>query len=1043
MAAPPEGNDPEWSPTNTQGATTTITTTDFSPPSEFRRVTRQYKRRKNGTTATEITRGQLFEFSGSGEVRPTNPEETLRVILDLRKIITQQNNTIQKIAADLTEVKANQQHLKSQNAELQEEAEVAVSEPPRGPNTGPRPRKRELNCVRISTRRTPADEEDGNNVFGRYLPTDMANAKIRSALLSADPTKDIQVAGIGTTKTGYVIRFRDTQSAEKAQNNTEWLHELGNDTKLVKPRFGVVVHRTPTEDFDLEGNKQHGIDKVIEENDLGSKGFQIKDIAWLKKKDHPLRTSASLGIWLNTPEAAEYLITNGLLVSQRAGMEALINDHQTQNLDVLLIQEPPVTAYRTHVNHSAWRLYQPTYANESARFRSLLYINRRISTSSHRQILCNHPDVTAVKIWTPKVQYLLFSIYIQPSSIRQHSTGTDKVTKLIISGDFNRHHPAWSHRPVHHTFAEHAEELINFFQIHELQWCLPQGTPTFWSLSNPGKASTLDLTLTNNPTKLIKCHLYHDHYGSDHRGTFSEWNLQPERNIDSKPKRAYDKANWTRIGQKILEVMGPLPRIHSNSDLDTATKKLVQSTAAVINQEVPTQKPSPYSKRWFTPELKTQQIEVNRARRRWQDSCATLGIAHLITAALFQDMRQKRREWTRTVEKAKATHWKQFLDEAKEGQLIPSLKVGAGEISDNKDKAKAFCEAFFPKKAEPEEEDIAPAPVEIPWEPITKEEIHRSLKAAKGTTAPGEDEIPTLVWKHLWKYLQSAITHIFRKSVELGYYPKRWKQARIVVLRKPGKPDYTVPGAYRPISLLNTLGKILEAVMARRLLFWAETYKLLPETQFGGRPGRNTEQALLVLANAVDRAWSRSKVVTLVAFDLKGAFNRVNKTSLDTRLQAKCIPTTARVWIHSFMEERHASINFNDYQTDITLLENAGLTQGSPLSPILFRFFNSNLVDQPVDNSGGASAFIDDYFRWRVGASAEENLKTIQEEDIPQIKAWARRTGSSFAAEKTELIHLTRSKKEQVTGQIIMNRKVIKPSASAKLLGVIFDKELQ
>jgi ankyrin repeat protein len=70
------------------------------------------------------------------------------------------------------------------------------------------------------------------------------------------------------------------------------------------------------------------------------------------------------------------------IMKSRAGMEALINDHQTQNLDVLLIQEPPVTAYRTHVNHSAWRLYRPTHADESARFRSLLYINRRISTSS-------------------------------------------------------------------------------------------------------------------------------------------------------------------------------------------------------------------------------------------------------------------------------------------------------------------------------------------------------------------------------------------------------------------------------------------------------------------------------------------------------------------------------------------------------------------------------------------------------------------------------------------------------------------------------------
>jgi hypothetical protein len=46
----------------------------------------------------------------------------------------------------------------------------------------------------------------------------------------------------------------------------------------------------------------------------------------------------------------------------------------------------------------------------------------------------------------------------------------------------------------------------------------------------------------------------------------------------------------------------------------------------------------------------------------------------------------------------------------------------------------------------------------------------------------------------------------------------------------------------------------------------------------------------------------------------------------------------------------------------ISLLENAGLAQGSPLSLILFRFFNSDLVDQLVDHQGGASAFINNYF---------------------------------------------------------------------------------
>ncbi len=87
--------------------------------------------------------------------------------------------------------------------------------------------------------------------------------------------------------------------------------------------------------------------------------------------------------------------------------------------------------------------------------------------------------------------------------------------------------------------------------------------------------------------------------------------------------------------------------------------------------------------------------------------------------------------------------------------------------------------------------------------------------------------------------------------------------------------------------------------------------------------------------------------------------------------------------------------------------------------------------------------FIDDYFRWRVGSSAEANLAKIQSEDIPRIEDWARRTGSSFAAEKTELIHLARKKTKHWVGQFVVNGTVVRPSATAKLLGVIFDQELR
>jgi hypothetical protein len=190
-------------------------------------------------------------------------------------------------------------------------------QPPNTNTIAPRPQKK-LNCVRISTVR-PAEISDGdnNNNFTRFLSTDAANEYIRTALSNSEPTKDVQVAGVGTTKTGYVIRFRDAQLAEKARNNTAWLEELGNETKLVKPRFGIVVHQVPTEDFNLDREKNQGIEKILEENNLTKKGFQIKDIAWLKKKDKPLGRSATMGIWLNTPDAADSIINNGLLVGQR------------------------------------------------------------------------------------------------------------------------------------------------------------------------------------------------------------------------------------------------------------------------------------------------------------------------------------------------------------------------------------------------------------------------------------------------------------------------------------------------------------------------------------------------------------------------------------------------------------------------------------------------------------------------------------------------------------------------------------------------------
>lgn len=336
MADPPAGA-PDSPPTNTQGTTDLFSLENFEPSI----VPRKRRQPRHGDEAAAGPRSNPEFASASDTNGRVTTKEVRRLIDSLKEIITHQTALIESTKAEILEVKHDQNVLQAQNEKLHEEVRALreqVEAPPPTPPTRPwaavaagsnsqtlqtnnqRPEK-DQNCVRISTERSFVDPRDNDNndgnTFGRYLPTESANTHIRTALLSTPPTQDAQVAGIGTTKTGYVIRFKNQESAKTARNNTEWLNELGNSTKLVKPRFGIVVHRTPTEDFDLENAYAQAIEKIIEENELTERGFRIEEVTWLKKKDKALGKFASLGIWLDSAEGAEWILDNGLLVGQR------------------------------------------------------------------------------------------------------------------------------------------------------------------------------------------------------------------------------------------------------------------------------------------------------------------------------------------------------------------------------------------------------------------------------------------------------------------------------------------------------------------------------------------------------------------------------------------------------------------------------------------------------------------------------------------------------------------------------------------------------
>jgi hypothetical protein len=126
-------------------------------------------------------------------------------------------------------------------------------------------------------------------------------------------------------------------------------------------------------------------------------------------------------------------------------------------------------------------------------------------------------------------------------------------------------------------------------------------------------------------------------------------------------------------------------------------------------------------------------------------------------------------------------------------------------------------------------------PVPLRWEDLSKEEIYDAILRAVPYKAPGPDGLPAIVWKMLWSEVGDHITTLFRASVQTGHFPHPWRSARILPLRKPDKSNYKLAKAYRPISLLATLGKALESVLAERISYLDETHGLLPKCHFGAR----------------------------------------------------------------------------------------------------------------------------------------------------------------------------------------------------------------
>jgi hypothetical protein len=181
--------------------------------------------------------------------------------------------------------------------------------------------------------------------------------------------------------------------------------------------------------------------------------------------------------------------------------------------------------------------------------------------------------------------------------------------------------------------------------------------------------------------------------------------------------------------------------------------------------------------------------------------------------------------------------------------------------------------------------------------------------------------------------------------------------------------------------------------------------------------------------------------------DISGAFDTVNHTRLLDTLRDKGYPGWVIRWLKAWLQNRSTSLHFDGRSTEPFPIY-AGVPQGSPLSPILFVLYISSLYEVLKEKHPHLSlvGFADDTNLLAFGKTPEANIGQL-EAAWQTCLMWAKTRGMSFEAEKCELIHFNKGRKQwQEDASLAQtgpgNRTIIRPMPASRFLGVWLDWKL-